>query len=494
MKQLKTHLNKKKLYLSFVTLLGLFFLFSTTACKKDNLNTSAGLSFSTDTLTFDTLFSTIGSTTRFFTIRNTQKQALKISNIRLSGGYASAYRINVDGDSGVAFNNIIIPPKDSLYVFVEVTINPTAANLPFVVEDSIQFITNGNLQQVQLNTYGQNAHFYYADSITSNTIWNNDKPYVIMNYLQIKQGAALTINKNCKVYFGSGAALLVEGDLNINGQDTANTVTFRGIRLDKDIAGRSYDDFPGQYAGLFFLRESTGNINYLNMRNSIYGINVGNIKTSDNPAQNTAALQAMSITNAPFVSIKNSKIYNHSVYGLYGFLGKIYAENTLVYNCGKNVLGLYDGGDYQFLNCTFYSGSSTYIPHTKDPLLYINNYFNINESAYLYADAATALFENCITYGSLDEEIIVDNNNSNPIPVTIKFDHCVVKTKTPADPSIFINFKIADPLFKDIYKNDFGLKNNSPCINYSTNTFPTADIDGFLRTGSVTDCGAYLYR
>jgi hypothetical protein len=56
-----------------------------------------------------------------------------------------------------------------------------------------------------------------------------------------------------------------------------NAVLFRGVRLDKDVADRPYDDFPGQYAGLFFLRRSTGNINYLNMRNSAYGINVGNI-------------------------------------------------------------------------------------------------------------------------------------------------------------------------------------------------------------------------
>lgn len=91
-------------------------LFLCSSCKKEQLNTSSGISFSTDTLTFDTLFSTLGSTTRFFTIRNTLKQPIKISNIRLAGGTASAYRINVDGDSGVAFKDIEIPAKDSLYV------------------------------------------------------------------------------------------------------------------------------------------------------------------------------------------------------------------------------------------------------------------------------------------------------------------------------------------------------------------------------------------
>lgn len=469
-------------------------LFLCSSCKKEQLNTSSGISFSTDTLTFDTLFSTLGSTTRFFTIRNTLKQPIKISNIRLAGGTASAYRMNVDGDSGVAFKDIEIPAKDSLYVFVEVTINPSAASLPFIVEDSIQFVTNGHLQQVQLNSFGQNAHFYDADSIENNTVWNDDLPYVILNYLQIKQGASLTINKNCKVYFGARAAMLVEGQLNVLGTDTSNMVTFRGVRLDKDVADRPYDDFPGQYAGLFFLRGSTGNLEYLNMRNSTYGINVGNIKTSDNPAVNLAALQAMSISNAPQVTIKNSKIYNNAFYGLFGFLGKIYAENTLVYNCGKNVINLSDGGEYEFLNCTFYARSSVYISHSKEPLFYFNDYFKINDNAYLYADAASAYFENCIVYGTLEEEIVKDDLPANPLNIDLKFDHCVVKTKPPIDASIFINYKIEDPQLIDVYKNNFNLKNTSPCRNYSTTTFPAFDINGFARSGAATDCGAYLFR
>jgi len=482
--------SKYRVILGVVFLLFIFI----SSCKKEQLNTTSGISISTDTLSFDTLFSTLGSTTRFFTLRNTTKQPIKISDIRLAGGSSSRYRINVDGDSGVLFKNVEIPAKDSLYVFVEVTVNPTAVNLPFLVEDSIQFITNGNFQQVQLQSYGQNAHFFNGDSIETNTVWNDDLPYIILNYLQIKSSATLTINKGCKVYFGNGAALLVEGNLNIAGTDTANRVTFRGVRLDKDVAGRSYDDFPGQYSGVFFLRGSSGNIEYLSMRNSLYGINVGNIKTSDDPNQNTAALQAMSIANAPNVTIKNSIIYNHAFYGLFGFLGKIYAENTLVYNCGRNVIGLYDGGQYEFQNCTFYARSSAYVSHAKDPLFYFNDYFKINDNAYVYADAAAVLFENCIVYGTLENEIVIDDITNNPLVIDTKFEHCVVKAKPPFSPSVFVNYKLDDPQFQDVFKNNFNLKPTSPCRSYSTAFFPANDIEGFSRTGAVTDCGAYLYR
>lgn len=474
--------------------IGLFLSVFSTSCKKEQFNTTSGVSFSTDTLTFDTLFASLGSTTRFFTIKNTLKQPLKISNIRLAGGTSSAYRINVDGDAGTSFDDIEIPAKDSIYVFVEVTINPNSANLPFIVEDSVQLLTNGILQQVQLNAYGQNAHFFNGDSLETNAVWEDDLPYVILNYLQIKPGVSLTINKGCDVYFGGGAALLVEGELNVLGTDTSNMVTFRGVRLDKDVADRSYDDFPGQYAGVFFLRGSTGNVEYLNMRNSLYGINVGNIKTSDDPAENLAALQAMSIANAPFVSIKNSKIYNHAFYGLFGFLGKIYAENTLVYNCGKNIVGLYDGGQYEFLNCTFYARSSAYVSHSKEPAFFFNDYFKVSQTAYVAADAADAVFENCILYGTLEEEIIKDDILENPMPVNLTFTNCVVKTKEALSAPVFISSIGNDPQFKDVFKNNFNLKATSPCRGFSTAHFPSSDIDGFTRTGSVTDCGAYIFQ
>jgi hypothetical protein len=165
----------------FFGFIALAFLFSLPSCKKDTLNTSGALSFSNDTITFDTVFTTLGSTTQFFTIRNTGKQPIKISNIRLGAGSASSYRMNVDGDSGTSFNDIEIPAKDSIYVFVEVTVDPNASNLPFIILDSIQFTTNGNQQKVILQAYGQNAHFFNADSIETNVTWNNDLPYVILN-------------------------------------------------------------------------------------------------------------------------------------------------------------------------------------------------------------------------------------------------------------------------------------------------------------------------
>lgn len=483
-------MNKFKYANFFALSIMLFFLLPFTSCKKDTFTTSGTLDFSNDTLTFDTLFTTLGSTTKFFTIRNTSKQAVKISNIRLGNG-SSFYRINIDGDNGVTFKDIEIPAKDSIYIFVEVTINPNASNLPFIILDSIQFNTNGIAQKVILQAYGQNAHFFNVDSIESNVVWENDLPYVILNYLQIKEGASLTINKGCNVYFGGGAALIVEGNLQINGTDTSNMVTFRGVRSDEDITGRNYDDFPGQYSGLFFLRNSFGDINYLKMRNSLYGINVGNIKTTGNSVDDINSLQNMALSNAPQVTIRHSKIYNNSFYGIFGFLGRIKMENSLVYNCGKNVIGLNYGGDYLFKNCTFYTQSGTYISHSKDPSFYMSNYFIYSNSAPpLYADTSSAAFVNCILYGTLDDEIVAEEAAGSPHHNYLLFTNSIVKTKLSLSNPIFNSCSISNPQFTDIYKSNYKPKSSSSANNSGIPTGLLDDIDGLPRF-DPQDIGAY---
>ena len=160
-----------------------FFLLSAIlACKKESFITSSGanLFISTDSLRFDTVFTTAGSITQSFTVVNTNAQKLRLNTISLAGGNASAFKINVDGYSGPELHDIDIEANDSIYVFVSVTIQPNAANLPFLVLDSLQFSFNGNERKVQLEAYGQNAHFLRSQLLTGSVNWSNDLPYVIL--------------------------------------------------------------------------------------------------------------------------------------------------------------------------------------------------------------------------------------------------------------------------------------------------------------------------
>ena len=59
--------------------------------------------------------------------------------------------MNVDGESGNNIKNVIIVfLNDNIFVFLEVTIDPTNTNTPYLVSDSILFITGNNHQDIDL--------------------------------------------------------------------------------------------------------------------------------------------------------------------------------------------------------------------------------------------------------------------------------------------------------------------------------------------------------
>src|SRR5688572_30256062 len=76
-------------------------------CKKESFtnSTEAKLIIGNDSLRFDTVFTTAGSVTQYFLIKNENKQKINISNVQLMGGNASAFKMNVDGSQGTQFTN-----------------------------------------------------------------------------------------------------------------------------------------------------------------------------------------------------------------------------------------------------------------------------------------------------------------------------------------------------------------------------------------------------
>ncbi|MEK7227254.1 MAG: hypothetical protein AAB221_16440, partial [Bacteroidota bacterium] len=205
------------------------------SCRKDSFITSsdARVTITADTLKFDTVFVTAGSTYQTFKIFNENNQKLRLSSLKLMGGSGSAYKMNVDGTSGTQFSNLEINANDSLYVFVQVNMDPNVANLPFVIRDSIQVSYNGNDKLVRLEAWGQNAHFFRNKVIAANETWINDLPYVILGSLTVNTNQILTIDKGCRIYVHADAPILVNGTMLVNGlKDTADRVYFRGDRLD----------------------------------------------------------------------------------------------------------------------------------------------------------------------------------------------------------------------------------------------------------------------
>src|SRR5882757_2136354 len=194
-----------------VFLLPVVFLVLSAGCRKNDFITSpnAVIRLSTDTLFFDTVFVSTGSVTEFVKIVNGNNQRLRLSAVRLMGGSGSYFHLNIDGASGPERDNIDLEAGDSLYIFVAVQIDPRSDSLPFIVQDSIEVAFNGNTEFIQLQAYGQNAHFLRNAVLTGSTVWDNRLPYVILGGLRVDSNALLTISPGAKVYFHADAPMLV---------------------------------------------------------------------------------------------------------------------------------------------------------------------------------------------------------------------------------------------------------------------------------------------
>ena len=447
------------------------------SCKKQSFTTStdAVLRTDVDTLHFDTVFTTTGSASQAFKIINENAKGIRISSVRLAGGAASPFKMNVDGIAGVQSSNIEIASNDSTYVFVTVKIDPNAANLPFIIRDSIEIKYNDNTKWVQLDAYGQNAHFLKNKTITANEIWNNDLPYVVLGKLTVDINTTLTINEGCKVFMHADAPFVVNGTLQVNGDKYDSTrVVFSGDRLDEP-----YNNFPASFPGLIFTQSSKNNV-----------INYGIIK---NAYQGIVAAEPSAGTK---LTLNETIIDNAYDAGLFGINTSIDARNLLISNCGKNLL-VAKGGTYNFTHCTIAAFSNNYIQH-KEPVLLVSNFLNQNN--VVTTAPLDARFTNCIFWaesgGFVKNEIVIARQGNAGFNVAFNNVLWPVANDPENVSSITgVNIKNENPQFDSInianrfY--DFRLKDSSPAKDKGSNAGVSIDLDGKPRPAGLPDLGAY---
>ena len=189
------------------------------------------LSFSVDSLRFDTVFTTMGTATQNFKVYNRNSKALMISSINLADAGKSGFYINVDGMKGPDIYNMEISAGDSLYVLVEITAPVSGQNAPLLIKDSIVFIVNGVRQDVKLEAFGQDAvplrKVEYADGVHT---LNADKPYIVYDTLSVGENAELVLSPGAQLCFHAGSKLVVEGKITAKGE-IDNPVVLRGDHL-----------------------------------------------------------------------------------------------------------------------------------------------------------------------------------------------------------------------------------------------------------------------
>ncbi len=326
---------------------------------------------------------------------------------------------------------------------------------------------------MQLEAYGQNAHFFRNKEVISNETWTNDLPYVIQGYLYVDANQTLTIEKGCRIYVHADAPIIVDGSIKINGgKDTADRVYFRGDRLDEP-----YNNFPAAWPGIYFRATSKDNVlNYAVIKNSYQAI----------------AIEGPSPNAAPKLILNECVIDNSYDAGIIALNSSIMATNCLISNCGKNI-AIGKGGDYQFTHCTVVSYSNNFIQH-KDPVLTLNDMDGTN------TNRLDALFRNCIFWGEnelVENEVIVEKKGSVG---EVIFNQVLWKVKTaPTNIRIILPPPINNqsPQFDSIdiseHYYDFRLNNkNSPAVDSGTNAGIIIDLDGNTRpVGIKPDLGCF---
>ena len=431
----------------FLNILICIVLFS---CKKD-INLSAGenaLSFSLDTLLFDTVFTNVGSATRYLKVYNNSNVDLNLNSVRLGKGVSSSFRVNIDGEPDYNVQNTLIRSGDSLYIFADVTIDPDGLNQEFIEKDSIIFQYENHSQHVKLRAWGRDAYYYsafldyqqyepnsenlatmlYCDffdctdpntpeewidgaifyyySLNQSTIWENDKPHVIYGDLIVENQAELHIKEGTEIYLHNNSSIII-GNGNIKAEGILdNEISFQSDRSDSHSL-TNYDQTPGQWGAIWILPGSTGNkMDYVKMKNGQVGIKID----GEGEATETS------------LTITNSIIYNMSNIGIFATNSKVEGNNLLIVNCGQHLLALYKGGDYDFKHCTFVN---PYPFARQTPSILITNYHKDANENFYTSDLKQANFGNCIIDGHRDNEILLSKQDDAEFEYLL--DHCVVK-------------------------------------------------------------------
>ncbi|MBG8555259.1 right-handed parallel beta-helix repeat-containing protein [Hymenobacter guriensis] len=475
--------------------------------KEDLLTTdrNARLEFSTDTVLFDTVFTQVGTASKRLWVYNRNARAVRVEQLRLAGKAPGTYSLIINGDDQPTADGLEIRGKDSVQILVKAVLGQVAKDKPFLVEDELQFRTNGNEQRVKLVAYGQNAYFHAEETLKCDEVWRNDKPHVIFGYALVEKDCRLTIEAGTRIYSHAGAALVVRGQLRINPDLQPSTEMKpddpRFVRFQADRLEPFYNDIPGQWAGIQLDASSHDNVvRYAEIKNAAFGLVVLNL---DNAAPRPAVLVENSIIkNISAAALQFGSTTAPFGGGILSFSGDVTVNNSLFTNCGEFAVAGFQGGRYVLNYCTV----ANYTPQ-----------FNRRETSSLtFSDelpvkapprrvSPEVTVRNSIIWGSFADELYFENAERYLDNISVTTNLLRTKEYTATASSATKpgfnnggNVLNQDPKFKKTYLNsttdkfDFRLDTLSPASNKAV-PLPGLEYDllHVLRDQATPDMGAY---
>lgn len=448
------------------------------------------LSFSVDTIYFDSIFTNFDSPTERVTVINNSGNNVRISKISFQNG--SEFSMIFDGLTANEVVDYELADGDSAVAFVSFTSDTKDEFL----RDKLLFQVGGQTQDVDIEGYIFDGVFIRDSLLTpangaNNAIWDPALKYIIDGPLVVPDGVTLIIPAGTQVYFTPRkdenfnliSTMVVYGSLRVYG-DKGNEVVFQQTRF-----GRRYEETPGQWRGIAFANISNGNIiRHAIIKNGLIGIyqEYGN-----------DGIFAK-------IDLDRTEIRSMAAYGIFtaGYIAQldpypmIRANNCLIHNCSEGNLRIIGGGFYQFNHCTFANYTVDFTRNS--PQMIVNNYDAADQVVTELPLKAT--FRNCIVWGSEEEEVLKDTLPGSNFELI--FDHSMVRTTLPFEGLIVGNStdpnsnypEFVAPTEAEADDRDYRLESGSPARDVGV-VIPgiNVDLDNIGRD-AIPDLGAYEFR
>jgi len=422
------------------------------------------LRFSADTVFFDTLLTTVTSITKRLRIYNDNDKAVTIATIGITNN-SDAFSIIVNGVEGNNFENTDLLSGDSLLILLKANLKEQNQNLPFVVEEALQFSTNSADQQIPVIAWGQDANFLRDSILVCNTVWTAGKPYVIYDNILVDSLCTLIIKPGTRIFSHIGSSIYIKGTIESKG-NAQSPILFMNDRFDN-----GFDNALGQWGGLVFLEGSKSNImEFSNIRNAQNGIWLG---TPDND-------------DIPDLVMNNCIIENTSGSGILSFSSDLTLTNCLINNCVEfNIAGL-AGGNYDFKHNTFANFGFGFFRNNS--IMVFTNNLQLSNGSTIF-DNLNVNVENNIIWGNKNEELQFSDAGDKLFNVSLKNN--LLRTELAEwETENIIN---QDPLFVEPSAFNYRIDTLSPAINVGTNLGVLIDLDSLVRDNKP-DIGAYEWR
>jgi hypothetical protein len=285
------------------------------ACTDDDNFSSAGglrLTFSTDTVKMDTVFSKTPSATYTFWVHNDNDDGIRLESVRLAKKNQTGFRVNVDGSYldnalGSQVSDLEVRRGDSILVFVEITSTEQAQPEPKLIEDDLVFrLESGVEQKVNLRAWSWDAQKIYDLVVEGEQTIESATPLVVYGGITVPEGRRLNL-RNSTLYFHDGAGIECYGDLIIE------NCVLRGDRLDRMFDYLPYDRVSGQWKGIHLYQSAmTARLSNTEIRN----------------AENALVLDSAAIDEEHIrLGMGNCIIHNAEGYGLKTVNSNIYIAN-----------------------------------------------------------------------------------------------------------------------------------------------------------------------